>query len=171
MGHARQVLGGDREGSACFLRTGGGFGMVFSRGWWGLTAKGTGGAVSRLQMSGGTLSRPGCHGQTGVQAAHCTGRPGRWQCSRPAGEAGPGLPGERVIFFYFPRTCPLGSGGVALPVVTSGARRTALGEVLTPMGGGQSSGVERADLGRSHCSPPSDLQQVPDPSEPHFPRL
>lgn len=30
--------------------------MVFSRGWWGLTAKGTGGAVSRLQMSGGTLS-------------------------------------------------------------------------------------------------------------------
>lgn len=171
MGRARQVLGGGREGSACFLRTGGGFGMVFSRGWWGLTAKGTGGAVSRLQMSGGTLSRPGCHGQTGVQAAHCTGRPGRWRGSRPAGEAGPGLPGERVIFFYFPRTCPLGSGGVALPVVTSGARWTAHGEVLTPVGGGQSSGVERADLGRSHCSPPSDLQQVPDPSKPHFPRL
>lgn len=110
VGHVRQVLGGGCEGLVCFLRTGGGFGMVFKRDWWGHTAKGTGGAVSRLRRSEGTLSRPGCHGQTVAQAAHCTGAPrhaagfvrGAASSLCPAGEAGLGLPGGRVIFFYFP---------------------------------------------------------------------
>lgn len=148
VGHVRQVRGGGCEGLVCFLRTGGGFGMVFKRDWWGRTAKGTGGAVSRLRRSEGTLSRPGCHGQTVAHAAHCTGAPrhmagfvrGAASSLCPAGEAGLGLPGGRVIFFYFPRTLPLGSGGTAPPVVISGARRMAHGEVLTPVVGAEQRG-------------------------------